>query len=79
MTLFGPTHPMRWLTRRLGNYPSMEQLPHQFTKVTQMFSVCVSRRILPSDIVVKVIVTALSAWWYARMDRRSGDAGERGE
>ena len=70
--------PIPWLTHLLA-LSSMEQLPQQFTKVTQMFSICVSRRILPSDIVVKVIVTALSAWWYARMDRRSGDAGDRGE
>lgn len=47
----------------------LDELPHQFTTVTKLFSTCVAKRSLPSDVVVKAVVTALSTWWYARMYR----------
>lgn len=51
----------------------MQTLPDQFTKVTRLFSSCLAKRIIPSDVVVKVMVTAISSWWYARMYRRSAE------
>lgn len=57
----------------------MQFLPEQFTKVTRLLSQCLAKRILPSDVVVKVTVTAVSAWWYARMYRRNAEKDEGGK
>lgn len=46
--------------------------------VNKLFSTAVRKRVLPSDVIVKTVVTALGSWWYARMYRQTSASSEQG-
>ncbi|BGP16343.1 hypothetical protein JCM10213_004884 [Rhodosporidiobolus nylandii] len=42
-----------------------------FTRTSELFHLCIQERVFTSDVVLKIVVTALSALWEARMTRSS--------
>lgn len=56
---------------------SVDKLPPLFMSVNKHLSFAVHNRILPSDVVVKTVVTALGSWWYARMYRQTTKPGDQ--
>ena len=50
---------------------SYVELPGLFAKVSKAFRLAVQGRLVPSDMIVKFVVTSLEAWWTARMYRHT--------
>lgn len=48
-------------------------------QVNKLFSHSVYKRFLPSDVIVKTVVTALGSWWYARMYKKTPSASQQGK
>jgi hypothetical protein len=57
----------------------VDRLPAQFMQVNKLFSHSVYKRFLPSDVIVKTVVTALGSWWYARMYKKSPSNSQQGK
>lgn len=58
---------------------SVDKLPPLFMNVNKLLNLAVHNRILPSDVIVKTVVTAVGSWWYARMYRQTTKPGDQSE
>lgn len=65
-------------THSICLFHSVDKLPALFMNVNKLFSLAVHNRILPSDVIVKTVVTALGSWWYARMYRQTSTPNDNG-